>query len=527
VLTEYGRDRVRRLRVSGLTGDSLATRRSMEHALAGVELTPRGLSSSAIVCVRRLRAERGRADSGSWVQGIQGRIAAIVAGGVRPYRDAVPADGTAVIFEDEAELLACLARDWREGRGATWWWTGLLGQPPSDELVRRVFTENARFVPAAIEILVEAGRAIDFVRALPDAFCSQLRDVVSIAFGVPAIQDQRSNETASVDQFTQDAAARPGASRGVGVVARAVMLASAPGDWSVLSSVQRHFLAAALLVRRSPVLARTAGIVAALSSSTISSLVSGSLEPASADARPLATDVPSASAESEARETREEPNLDRRLSEVPVVASASVSESPDVAQVQDVEAVEPHHIAEPLRQATPTDVSLQQVSTSEPFVTSFAGIFYLVNLAIHLELYADFTQPDRENPEMPVGRFLARTAESVCGEVVREDPIWPALTRLAEGGIESRRADDLSPVDRTIDDLLPGLERLAAGALQLPEGAALESLCRTSGRVLIGRTRLDVFFSLASHPIAIRIAGFDRNPGWLPAAGRVITFHYD
>ena len=39
--------------------------------------------------------------------------------------------------------------------------------------------------------------------------------------------------------------------------------------------------------------------------------------------------------------------------------------------------------------------------------------------------------------------------------------------------------------------------------------------------------RVDVHFSLASHPIELRMAGLDRDPGWVPAAGRSIYFHYD
>jgi hypothetical protein len=154
-------------------------------------------------------------------------------------------------------------------------------------------------------------------------------------------------------------------------------------------------------------------------------------------------------------------------------------------------------------------------------------VFYLVNLAIQFEIYGDFTQPADRNPEVPLGRLLARIAERACGEAIREDAIWPALARLAGDGEELSALESGSPIDRAIDGMRPDLEGLAARALDLPQGAALEFLCRTSGRVLIGRTRLDVFFALASHPIAIRIAGFDRNPGWVPAAGRVISFHYD
>jgi hypothetical protein len=98
---------------------------------------------------------------------------------------------------------------------------------------------------------------------------------------------------------------------------------------------------------------------------------------------------------------------------------------------------------------------------------------------------------------------------------------------LVESGDELPGLESDSPIDHAIDVIQPDLERLAARALGLPEATALEFLCVASARVLIGRTRLDVFFPLASHPISIRIAGLDRNPGWVPAAGRVISFHYD
>jgi hypothetical protein len=39
--------------------------------------------------------------------------------------------------------------------------------------------------------------------------------------------------------------------------------------------------------------------------------------------------------------------------------------------------------------------------------------------------------------------------------------------------------------------------------------------------------RVAVLFRLAEHPIELRMAGLDRDPGWVPAAGRHIVFHYD
>ena len=54
-----------------------------------------------------------------------------------------------------------------------------------------------------------------------------------------------------------------------------------------------------------------------------------------------------------------------------------------------------------------------------------------------------------------------------------------------------------------------------------------EVLLHHYAKITITPTHLDVFFSLAAHPIEIRLSGLDRNPGWVPAAGRFIAFHYD
>lgn len=531
MLTEYARDSVRRLRVIGPPGDSLATRRSLERALAGVELTPRGLSSSAIVCVRRLRAERTRDNAGAWADAVRSCIAGMVAAGSRPLRDVVPPGGAAVVFEDEAELLACLARDWRSGNGAAWWWTGLLGGPLNAELVRRVFLAHARFVPAAIELLFESRLVRDVVRALDDEVCVELEQAVAAAFGVPMRSTSEPRPTHTGDQRQTDAVLPQQVPSQL--LARAAAVVSLQGDASVLSPAQRSFISVALLVRRAPVLAWTPGLVAALYQRVISegsesaagerqavaaqpALIAATAPISIEGRRPVASttaDGPRAiglEGQWGARDTTT-PSTDAITLPLVIadeakfdvaVGSSGPERAPD----------EPIHLPEP---------------SAEPFETSFGGVFYLVNLAIRLQIYGDFTQPPARNPEIPLARFLARIAERACGEAIREDAIWSALARLAGDGEELSALESDSPIDRLIDEMQPDLEGLAACAPDLPAGAALAWLCRTPARVLIGRTRLDVFFALASHPIAIRIAGIDRNPGWVPAAGRVISFHYD
>jgi hypothetical protein len=52
-------------------------------------------------------------------------------------------------------------------------------------------------------------------------------------------------------------------------------------------------------------------------------------------------------------------------------------------------------------------------------------------------------------------------------------------------------------------------------------------LLQQPARIQTSATHVRVFFSLAQHPLEIRLAGLDRDPGWVPAAGRNFTFYYE
>ena len=69
--------------------------------------------------------------------------------------------------------------------------------------------------------------------------------------------------------------------------------------------------------------------------------------------------------------------------------------------------------------------------------------------------------------------------------------------------------------------------RLGRG-LGVREQAALAGLLAAQpARVEVTAAQVDVIFALAELPIAVRLAGLDRNPGWVPAAGRAISFHFE
>ena len=52
-------------------------------------------------------------------------------------------------------------------------------------------------------------------------------------------------------------------------------------------------------------------------------------------------------------------------------------------------------------------------------------------------------------------------------------------------------------------------------------------MCAHPARIQLTPVHLDIYLALAELPIAIRLAGLDRDPGWVPSAGRSLAFHFD
>ncbi|HEU4882814.1 MAG TPA: hypothetical protein VFT45_11225, partial [Longimicrobium sp.] len=51
-------------------------------------------------------------------------------------------------------------------------------------------------------------------------------------------------------------------------------------------------------------------------------------------------------------------------------------------------------------------------------------------------------------------------------------------------------------------------------------------LCRHPARLAVSASAVDVHLSLADLPLPVRVAGLDRDAGWIPAAGRSLSFHF-
>ncbi|MDX6576011.1 MAG: hypothetical protein QOE96_1964, partial [Blastocatellia bacterium] len=84
-----------------------------------------------------------------------------------------------------------------------------------------------------------------------------------------------------------------------------------------------------------------------------------------------------------------------------------------------------------------------------------------------------------------------------------------------------------SSLERWLDWVAPYIRARLHRAFGDPDGFdPVLMLCAQRATILLTEVHLDIFFALSEHPVEIRLAGLDRDPGWVPAAGRFVRFNY-
>jgi hypothetical protein len=249
----------------------------------------------------------------------------------------------------------------------------------------------------------------------------------------------------------------------------------------------------------------------------------------------------------------------------------------------------------------------------QAIATACGGLFYVLNAALALGLYGDFSAPRLRGIALSPWDLLAWLGRHWFGRAFRRDPLWELLAKLAgrstkrapswridppshwdaaddwlrawtpidllEYGVDRRggRLHVLHPTGFALFDVprdtrlrpsvqaralcltrdpamqarlrrrtarivqaLPAdpgqrwLHRLAdylgarfARALGVATAhEAVERLCRHPADIRCDASHIHVSLSLSTLPLPVRIAGLDRDPGWIPAAGRDVRFHF-
>jgi hypothetical protein len=178
--------------------------------------------------------------------------------------------------------------------------------------------------------------------------------------------------------------------------------------------------------------------------------------------------------------------------------------------------------------------------------TSYAGSLELVNLALAMGWYANFSGgPSKfETGSLPIWDFLRLVTLRLVGPRFRDDPLSPLYASLSSEqchlhGTDAARAAAVqhrrsrsgknapSGPKGWLEDTVRSVRRQLKASLCSPTHAhACQLLLAQRGQIVLSPGRLDVHLSLERLPIEIRLAGLDRNPGFIPAANRIVEFHY-
>lgn len=161
--------------------------------------------------------------------------------------------------------------------------------------------------------------------------------------------------------------------------------------------------------------------------------------------------------------------------------------------------------------------------------TQLGGVFYLINLVEQMDLLTGFREKCSFESEIGPWGVLELLARALLGKInqpLATDPLWELLAQL-EG-----RSDQIekSKFSQWLDSILPDTRSylrkvLGSPTQENPEPEKSMMLC--PARVYVTATHVDIVMSLESISLPVRMAGLDRDPGWMPDFARVILFHYE
>ena len=531
-----------RLRVFDREGsdlDPLALRGRLENVLSDVSLEPR-LPPSATLFIRKLDdplpgsiqldSPHARAPH-AWRHAFQRRFDQLVSSAARPAHGYVADSAESVVFYDYAELLACLTADWCSGCAMTrWWWQALIKRGDLSWLIRQFWRERVEYVPAALEHVVRKGVLVEFVSRLSDVEVREIVQRVIQTFELTRIARIKATDFFSVAETREVPHV---------IDTRTVMPwrhVAPESDTPLLRPAQQFFVGIVLMVHRAPARVRTLSFAREVEhwiqsvASAVSAVSVPPDQPSIIEEQHIEIEEfftpPEAQAPIRVNPIPSPPFIPQPAPPPKGSVSSAVKlanaifkyEEPDAIVIEQTPAsviqTETTPPPEPIIIPATTPETLDPATIE----TGLGGLFYLINLAIFLEIYSDFTSPvEQFHDDLSIWDFVTIVGKEIDQET--DDPIWELLKKLAD------REDELT-TPTWLTDLLPHIRARLHLALGIDDDLP-QILLHHHAKVTITPTHLDVFFPLADHPIEIRLSGLDRNPGWVPAAGRFIAFHYD
>lgn len=543
-------------------------RARLEMALDAASPAATGVSEHTLLLIRRLRIERPLALVGQ--EAFAGElIDRIRAAKVTARRDhGGPQDD--LYFEDEIALELAIIRSWLGGeRLVQAVRKAVNGSAEPLTRWRRTLLSDARLLPQLVVALLEAGLAAKWFEHFEEGEIAAAINAILRAHGVRPISIGTSGfpagnaKTRRTPTLSAHRTALPSA------MAAPIAIAKRMTERANL----RGLVAISVVAVRRPELLSTALFRAAVS--TLYAEPSGVSK--------LPSQVPVISTQTDANAARQS---GAAAKPEPAVIAAPLLEK-RLAPARNRSGGRRQPLSQYLeRQATgalPFPASAAEKPHDEPAVpaipvpSTFAGLFFLLNILVVLGLYGNLTDPARQLRGLSPFELLLLLGRRWFGNAFASDPIALLLRRLAglapherpglhfEAPIWSVPPSWLKPWPRRRPRQIAGAygmsrwhpagfpiadrwsiarspvwlrrrwiaclaryieARLACALGTSDPGEALATLARRHGTIAAEGDRIDIGFALDNHPLALRLAGLDRDPGWIPAASRSVRFRF-
>lgn len=536
-------------------------------ALAPLSPAATGIPASATLVVRKLTMPVPLPRSGSpdhFAATLRDQLRARLAGAVRGSHRPADAD---YLFEDDAALEVAIVADWLAAPSSTGrrWWTSVVGTAAPLERWRRHLLLDVTRLPHIVARLVEAGWAAEWLtRFEPGELAAATRRLIVAAGGLPPpLSAVATSPVAAPAKISAGRAGRLQSGKVDPIVA------NAPEACDFTTGAVRALAAVSLVLVRRPALVTTQSFLDALAQLAAAPRVAQS-RGARRDPEPGPSVAGFAFATvDERRERRTQPRSKDGAAAMALPLPASALAALPEAAVDNAETL-PSNPTRGVRQADVATSGNTGGARGAPdgTKTEFGGLFFLLNAFVALGLYGDFTRPADGVRGLSPFELLDLLGRRWFGATYRTDPLASLLPNLAglpagncvgqdfEAPVWTIPSSWLTPwppakLQRcggaywhpagfpvTDDASQPFgaagrrrrwvycLARYLEARLQLATGgdAALALVCRRSATISHDFEALEIGFALDTHPIAVRLAGLDRNLGWMPATGRRIGF---
>lgn len=188
---------INKLRLNNAVDNSPALRLRLARSVERLQVKPANAPPAAVLVVKHMadplpkRLDLARHSAwidSAWERAVQNKLSEFYQQAARPGKGGVPANAVAVVFTDEAEMLACLTLDLIRGEAfERWWWRGFLRGAPysAAERVALLLCGRPTQIPAILHELAGRGQAATVIAGLSSEHVLRLLTAVLAAYALP------------------------------------------------------------------------------------------------------------------------------------------------------------------------------------------------------------------------------------------------------------------------------------------------------------------------------------------------------